>query len=239
MIEASVNTSGLDRTLRDLRKNVDGAGAEAARSGADEFVDWMVRHAPVDTGRYLRGWVQAGNMAGLTQRKLPKLKPSAWLERFSESIDKQIDRIVDDIQWRQRLLYHWYQKTGRPEDDQARKLKREINTDTRRLVKAVEQKRKFLGAKDPVLVFNLFSGGRAVFNAATGRWRRNRLTTVRDKVYGGWGETVTIEGETSVRLSNREPHVRLVERRYRLVSRARAASRRHSQAYSRRVRLQR
>lgn len=234
MISVNVNTSELERRLERYNQRATASGLAAAKVGAEHFVQWMNDFAPMDTGRYKRAWIEAGNAAGLTRRPLPRLIESRWKVKFEKALDAQIDRYIKKLERIYGVLDAWYYSKGRPLRKAGRKLEAEANRYKRRLAAAVEQKRRFLGAEAPVLVFDLFSNGRS-YRAANGKSRFRRLTTVRDKIYGGDGKVLIEEGEGRVRLINREPHVRLVERRYRLIARANAAVRTRTDAHARRV----
>ncbi len=238
MIVAKVDTSNLSRRLKGMRDGADSAALQVAKSGANEFVGFMERHAPRDTGRYLAGWIEAGNAAQVgPTRMAPTLRDSRWASKAQAQIAAMVDRYVGEINAILGMLDAWYFRPNRPLDTWARGKQVKVARLTRALQRAVETQRKLQNAEGPVLVFDLFSNGRRV-RTASGSIKQLRQTTVRDKIYGGAGEIVQRDTGPVVLLTNREPHVRLVERRYRLMARANAAVRMHTNARGKRVYLQ-
>lgn len=239
MIVANVDTSRLSRRLGEMHRQADAAALEVVRGGADLFVGFMAEHAPRDTVRYVRGWIEAGNSVGVgTKRNVPQLRESRWKLKVEQSLDRQIDRLVLQINKRAEILNAWYFSKGRPLDRWARKMQAEITRLSKALNRAVETKRKYLNAEGPVLAFDLFSNGRRVRTAA-GKYRQlrqtMRQTTIRNQVYGGAGEIRLGADGPTVLLHNLEPHVTLVERKHRLILRAGAAVRRYTDARAKRV----
>jgi hypothetical protein len=238
LIVAKVDTSNLSRRLKGMRDGADSAALQVAKQGADMFVGFMNQHAPRDTGRYLAGWIEAGNAANVgPTRMAPALRDSRWAEKLEAALDRQIDRLVVQINAKAGVLDAWYFSKNRPIDSWARKKQFEIARLSRALQRAVETKKKYLNAEGPVIAFDIFSNGRRV-RTASGSMKQLRQTTIRDKVYGGTGEIVQRDTGPVVMLHNREPHVTLVERKHRLITRANAAVRLDTEARGKRVFLQ-
>lgn len=233
-MEARIDTSVLRGKLAGLEQRADAAAAAVLLSGADTFVGFMDKFARRDTGRYVRGWIEAGNDLPIPQRRPPALKASRWEQKIRGALESQIDRLVKQINSLHGILDAWYYSKGRPLNAWARGKQAEVNRLTRRLERAVGQYREYLGADGPVIAFDVFSQGRTKITREGVR-KRLRLTTVRTKIYGGEGTLRAGPDGPSVILHNREPHASLVERRYRFVARARGMVRALTEAEGRRI----
>ena len=185
MATCRVDRRGLQRKLRAMASASPAARESAVKVMAGEVVRRVLLSGPRDTNRYLRGWAQAGNAAGVGPFFVPPLKAASWGVTI-------LRRLTEHERFWQRIVAR-YERQGRS-DKWARRAQRDLE-------KAREQIRRFHDtAGGAVIGFNIIGGGRA--------------PTVRHKIYGGAGRVVRIGEKTVVELHNKEAHASLVEWRY-------------------------
>lgn len=174
------------------------------------FIEGINEIAPRDTNRYIRGWLLAANDVGLKVPVVP-LEPNSRRTEYLAKLAEQIDSLDKQIEGIEKRLELWYERKGRRLGAWGRKRKSELRKLRRRRVRAGEELDKALGTE----YFSYFDAGSA-FEAKNKR----KLSTVREKIYGGKGEMFTAGGQLFVRLTNMEPHANIVEKRRRPRDRA-------------------
>lgn len=164
--------------------------------------------APRDTNRYVRGWAQAGNAAGIGVFAVPELNRAS-------NFDKIERRLRAEVDWWTRIVDR-YERQGRRD--------RWASQARRRLDRAKEEyERLFQAEGGAVIAINAYS--------ALGAKRGPRAMY---KVYGGDGHIVRVgKHETIVVLHNKEPHSSIVERNTRNFRNAASAVRRSGVAMAR------
>lgn len=195
MITVNVDTSKAQAKMRGLL-----AGSQASRLAAvKEMTRTVLKNietiAPRDTNRYVRGWMQAGNAAGLGPFMIPPLNRASNLNHILESIAQQRDY------W--EYIVDRYHHQGR-HDSWAAKAER-------RLAQAQEQVDKFVQSNEgAVIAINLYSN----------YTMKGKAIRVLNKVYGGTGKVIDRPDATFVQLHNREPHTSIVEKNKKVLNRA-------------------
>lgn len=168
----------------------------AARGMANVASAAFERMCSRDTGRLLRGWMEAAGEAGAEMRVLPALQAS-------RAAGKIYDRIVG--QWvlthKRRLAlekhFNFLYPPGSKLGAAGQKMRSDLRWLTKRDARLKEEVDKFLPVKDgPVIVI----GGRGL----------NPYATVRTTVYGGRGFIKDVNGQAVLYLWNREPHASIV-----------------------------
>ncbi|MBL8762320.1 MAG: hypothetical protein JNL50_13570 [Phycisphaerae bacterium] len=184
---------------------------------AEKLLAAIERLARRDTNRYVRGWMQAGTGAGLRVGVMPPLQKSKRRDEFLRKLDDQVRLWRGVAERKQAVLRDWYTRKNRRPDAFSRKLTSEINKAERRAARAEDELRKFLTAGTSAVLF--FDAG-----AFVERFNKRKLSTVRDKVYGGTGRVVDSPFGTFILLHNKEPHPTILERRFRTVATAKATA---------------
>jgi hypothetical protein len=169
--------------------------------------------APRDTNRYVRGWAQAANSAGIGSFPVPRVIPATHRDAILTALSEQRDF------W--QFLVDRYERQGRKDRQQA--------LAQRRLDQAQKQLEKFWEAQQSgggaVVAINLRinAKGQTYSPYRTG----GRNIRVIHKIYGGSGRIINLgEGAgTVVHLHNREAHASIVESNQRILGRAYASFR--------------
>lgn len=198
MFRVRVDSSGLRRKVSAYI----GAGKEARTRGIvtmASIVVWRaVADAPKDTRRFVRGWVLAGNAAGLDPMPVPVLQPP----RKRDEIYKRLLRQA----WFWAMIVRRYEQQARF-DAWYQKAKRKLD-------RSLEELQKFerteFGAVIAIGIRNRLG---------------TKLRTVRDKIYGGTGFVVQQRDGAEVVLHNLEPHTSIVEARTHVMANASRAFR--------------
>lgn len=204
--------AGLKRMNDAIRRRLPDARKAALRALVTEAFDPVIREAPRDTNRYVRGWIMACRDLGATRAPVPQVQPSRYRAEIMAILEDQAASIARAIARKRAVLDRWYTAKGRPVTrGYGAKLRREIERLEKRLRRAVEELSKAQG-QPAALLFDAVRGGR-------------KLSTVREKIYGGSGVYLEAGGKLFARLHNKEPHARLVERRTQLLKRAQTRAR--------------
>lgn len=230
-----VDRTALVRRLRKAENAVRLSAPEATKLVAREFGEQVIRSAPRDTNRFVRGWAEAVNSAGLGSVPVPPIVPSKLHDKLAPRLEQQAaywTRIAEQKEaaaayWR-RVYENRYKRANRRdrwERDCAARLRKaeKYAVRARKLaVRAQEELADLNGNPSAVVIFGKKKkpGLRSDEDLRTGR-----LHTVRTPIYGGSGATVNLNGRTYVRLRNKEPHASIVESRTRVVARALSAAR--------------
>lgn len=242
-----VDTRRLMARVTVLEGNVHGALKQMGLAHVREFVWQANAMSPRDTHRYVRGWQMAGRDLGVWAAVEPVQK-SARAELHIDVLERQITRLEVAIGHveagaaeKRRLVDLWFTSRGRKLTPGGRRMQRDavaLETRARQMYKllgrAEEELAKYNGAEGAILI-DAGKHGQGHRVKPTHRYggdparkypnRSRRLTTVRDKVYGGQGSWQNLGGRRMVfTLHNMEPHASFVERKSRVRAKARAAA---------------
>jgi hypothetical protein len=191
MYRCRVNRKGLERKLRAMANASPEAGEAAVKIMTERALRKVLERAPRDTARYVRGWAQAGNAAGIGGFLVPPLQKAKWFDTILRAIRKE------ERKWAHIVASN--QREGRS-DKWTRRAERNLE-------RAREQVARFDRAPEGAVIgFNILGGKRA--------------PTIRHTVYGGDGRVFRVGNRTYVSLHNKEPHATLVEWRYGLMREA-------------------
>ena len=218
-VSVTVDYSAFKARMARMRR--DGAsGREAfALAMAAAFAQNVVKLSPIDTHRYVRGWMEAARGAGVRVGALPPIVNSRKKDQITEALVKQVNatRKREGALLNARKL--WYEDSNRPRRGYYFKLERQIQRAGERARRAEEELQKFLGATGGIAMMR---GSGAALNGYQRLISADALNlTVRDKVYGGRGRVLRGGSVTGVLLHNLEPHCRVVEKYRRPAGRAR------------------
>lgn len=247
-MQISATADAAVRKLRAAVRNCKLARRQGVNHIARAMVTALAQRSPRDTNRYVRGWIQAGQVAGIAGIPVvPPLRESRYhaaaldrLERWTETLGSRLRELVEK---RDHLYPDGRPRRGGRGYD---RLTDRIKTANDRLLAAREDLEALRG--DPYAV--VFGAGKAVSNGRLvrvdspnlrtrdGRPKRIRLwvrgdkverfighgkVSIRTKVYGGWGLVRHLSGRSIVSLHNLEPHAAIVEARSGVVRQVRAA----------------
>lgn len=205
--------AGLKRLNDSLRRRMGGARKAALRAMVEAAFEPMIREAPRDTNRFVRGWIMAARDVKATRVAVPAVKPSRYRAEILAILEGQVAVLARALDRKRGVLDRWYTARGRSVSrGYGARLRREVAAAERRLRRAVEELAKARG-ESAALLFDAVRGGR-------------RVSTVRERIYGGSGAYLEAGGRVFARLHNKEPHARIVERRTGLLRRANSRARR-------------
>lgn len=224
-----VNAAVMERKIRATVTASRVAADAGIRSLGGTLVEILDQLSPKDTHRYVNGWILAGRDAGVTEKQPYPLVESARRSRFVQRLTDQITEYEKLLKYyegrvaqhehyaararqddfsagprqdgrprKRRVNQPWYQRNTKKINEYKRKAK----AAEKRLQRAAEERAKVVGDATFIFFDRNFSG-------------RN-LSTVRTTVYGGVGRIDNGPRGPTVHLTNREPHVRPVERNSRL-----------------------
>lgn len=185
---------------------------EASKAQLREFTRHLMTRVAItakhDTNRYVRGFLLAGKELGATVPPIPAIQPSKYAERIRDLIETQKEQLGFRLGKLTRELNAMY-PDGRPKRPRstayADMFKRE-----RELTNLYEKSKRELDrlneGGDTTLLIGFLNSG----NAQRGR----KLLTVRHKVYGGTGTWVQSRGAVYAVVTNKEPHAKILERKW-------------------------
>lgn len=226
----AVNRAGLKAKLKRLEGAAQLSAVEATRLLGNTFVDYVERTAPRDTNRYVAGWMEAANAAGLGPRTVPKIKPSELREKVYHRFEDQVsfwNRIAQ--QWKSRAeqwerLYNTrYVQTGRKgkyEQEARAELAKRKKYAAKAAKLAERAKDEFEALKANPTATIIFGKGKKKGLKDEDDVRLGRLHTVRVPIYGGDGQRLLVNGQVYYRLHNKEAHASIVESRHHTVKTA-------------------
>lgn len=247
-----IDRDALRDSLRRARTARPAVGREAVGVLVGEWVKVVRQVSPMDTRRYVRGWVLAGRDLGLDVGPVPPLQRSDWAVNRLEWLEEQLRQEEKNLAYWQGLddtykarsrgrgVIQRGDQRGKPKADPLRQpyyrntVLPSLRIAQARTARARTEWEKFTGNTDGTAL--------VIFRKNRGPRSRSVRFTVRDKVYGGSGRWVEAGGRLFAELVNREPHARIVEKRHgRPVATANAAVRafglrRASRAYLERMR---
>lgn len=203
--------SRMERLQRQVPQVRDKAIKESVRHGSI----WIVKEAPKDTRRFIRGVAEAANAAECGPVPIAQVRRSSRHDEYVEQLEDQVLRWQDSVQRlqdRRDFLYPNGPPKRRGRSSLYAKLEREIDKAERVLMRAREELQK---ATDGEAIL-LFGYGPGFIRQQKGR----KLSTVRDKVYGGTGRFISDRYAAWAELTILEPHAKFVERKHQLFFRA-------------------
>lgn len=197
----------MDRLQRQIPEVRDAAIKESVRHGSI----WIVKEAPKDTRRFIRGVAQAANAADCGPVPIAQVRRSSRHDEFVQQLEDQALRWRDRVEWIEGRRDYLY-PNGAPQKVKRgslyQKLTRELEKAEKVLNRAKEELEKATSGESILL----FGYGPGFIRRQKGR----KLSTVRDKVYGGTGRFVSERYAAWAELNILEPHAKFVERKYRL-----------------------
>lgn len=203
------DNSRLIRQLRALEQDHGAASDAAVTVMGEVMLERLGMLWPRDTNRSIRGWLMAGQSAGLTTAPLPPIKASKRRDVYLAALERQVAEAEREFAKNDRFdsLYRQRGRTGEP---YYRKIVSRKNKARKTADRAREELNKALASE------GILFDDRGGFVYGDGRYLKNhnlrRLTTVRVKVYGGTGRRMTLYGQRFLELTNYEPHAKIIER---------------------------
>lgn len=206
--------SGLQRKMGAVLAELPDAGKQLVGGMGHTFIAFTQTASPRDTQRYVAGWAQAGNAAGVGPFAVPAIGTSKYFERAVKRLEAQLRWFESRAQYWAKIVENRYVAKNRS-DRWKRDAERKRDVRMRRAQRARDQLEKLTGTS---IVIGLWS-------SIGGKTGHKISTTVREKIYGGEGSLYPTEHGYEIKLKNAEPHASIVEKKYRIVRRARAAAR--------------
>lgn len=248
MITVRTDTTKLKARLGAVLGTLVPLQEEAVELMGQEFKRTAAMISPRDTQRYVRGWMQAGNQAGIPPFALPTIKPSAYIAKSTKRLKRQADRWGKVVEREREVRDYWaqvytnrYIRIGR-NDKHGRQAQRKMEAADKRLEKALDI---YQSAVEQLLNLDptsILIGGKYGLKGGIGndaarrlnertneqKLRKSSLDTVRTQIYGGVGRKMKIGNGriTVISLAQLEPHARIVEARHRVRARSLAAVKR-------------
>ncbi len=227
-----VNVRPLKERIEFARRRIPGARVEAMRMSFRTAMRAVLAVSPRDTMRYSRAWAMAGNQAGIGPFPVPEVRKSRFAEQWADRLavqvverwkELQVARMAVDKTERSLRSAEATIAQGRRSSAMQLRL-RELRTRLTKLRKWGEDADDRHRRSRTELDLYMASGGQGVliFGKTRTRSGRPRLTTVRAKVYGGVGRAEHTPERSTIMVSNREPHARIVEFKKRLAQKAAA-----------------
>lgn len=225
---ANFDTSRLFRRLKHIDAARPAARAVAAREMAGHIIRYIDQHGKRDTNRYVRGWIMAGNDAGVSRIPVPVVKKSGRHDKFVEALMEQAlfwKDLEERLQTAYSRLYGYRTTPGKRKRSSSmppgqRELLKRLGTATRNRERAFQELERVVEHADRVVMVGLYSTVDKGFASGKGR---SLTRTTRHKVYGGTGRVYDTTHETWIVFHNREPHTTLVETKNKTYAKARAA----------------
>lgn len=220
IVNFRLKTTIMRRRLRAELAATRGGRRAGIRVLGSTIIDNLRSLSPVDTRRYLRGWIQAGVEAGVTSVPAPSLRPSRYHAQSVDAMERYIERLEETRDILQEQIDRWY-PNGPPKKGNGtyQNLILRLGTAERRVVKARIELEEL--ERDPYAV--VFGAGRIIDRKGT-RLGIGRVS-FRTKVYGGTGRIIDGPGASVLYLRNMEPHARILEWKRGVMKTATAAAR--------------
>lgn len=210
-----IDDSNMQKRLLGIRNELGKRGAkEAAIVLVEEFRNRMIRMAPRDTNRYLRGWMEACTKAGVPT-PLPPIKNSSRQAEYISALQSQLAFWREFYSRELGIRAAWYDNDPtKKRGPHFRKLESRIRKAERRM-KAAEDALAAAMLNEGVIVID---GGwealRGAHRIDKAKPLSKRGATVRWRYYGGKGAVRTnANGVAWIELSNEEPHAQILERK--------------------------
>jgi hypothetical protein len=213
--QTTVDARNLFKRIAATKKVAEAARQDAGFGLGAAFVVAVEDLTPKDTNRLVRGWIEAGNDAGVTSRPLPPLEKSERYDEYMAELEEQRERYEKEVKSHasMKALYERQdtidpvRKDGTPRKKRTRqpyykKITKRLRKAEKRLARVEEEIAKALGNESTI-----FFSSESYVN----RKRNQAFTTVRDTVYGGEGRSSLRSERLVVELRNLEPHGNIVE----------------------------
>lgn len=212
-----VKTAGLQAKVKAYQASLPAASRQMLMILGAQVGQNILRTAPRDTNRFIDGWAEAFNAAGLGPLPVYAIRPSKIEGRLIERLEQQVrylSQLVATVEARAGNRY--ISKNARRASASEKQARKELRKLNRRLERAQEELAKAKGSESFLVIWGRASG----VNRKTGKRQSARLDTVRDRVYGGTGAMVRGPAGWIVAVHNREPHATIVESRTHVYSEA-------------------
>lgn len=230
-MKLAYDPSSLQKRLAGMQRELgEKASKAASKVLVEAFRDRIASTSPKDTNRYLRGWMMACSAAGVPS-PLPTIQASSRQSEYIAALEKQRDWWAARVQELTARKQLWFDgRENLKKKTYFNKLTRQIARAEKRLEAAEKQLGAAIVADDGFLVmdggFAALRGQWSAFSRAGGKNAiKKRTTTIRWKVYGGTARTRNSKGQTSVVLTNLEPHSAILESKAQYAHRAMVVTR--------------
>jgi hypothetical protein len=220
-VTVEVNYSAFKARMARMRKRGFKAREAFTLAMGAVFVQNVVKMAPVDTHRYVRGWMQAAAGAGIPTGNLPMITQSRRRDELVNVLVKQVNAVRAQQARLEGRMELWYDKAGRPKRGYYHKLRAQIEKAKFRAQRAEDELSRFLASTGAVVMMRKHGAALNGYQRFVSGDALN--VTIRDKVYGGRGRLIRGNTQSGLALHNLEPHCRVVEKYKHPVARARAA----------------
>lgn len=219
IVNFKLKTQIMHRRLRNELAAARGGRRAGMRVIGTTLMDNLRALSPVDTRRYLRGWLTAGTEAGVYTGAIPALRPSRYHASSVAAMERYVERLEDQRNGIQRTIDARYPK-GAPMrgGGEYRGLQRKLGTAERRLARVRLELDEL--ERDPYAV--VFGAGR-VIDGGKSRLGLGKVS-IRGKVYGGTGRLIDGTTASFIHLRNMEPHARVLEWKYGVLKTASSAA---------------
>lgn len=221
-----VNYQRMVAAHRRMRAALPAARVAMVRGMVSQIIGTAARIAPRDTNRYVRGWIVAGKMVGVTDVPLPVIRESKYSKEYIARLIEQQQKFEAQVARVDGLIYAWYDKPGRRRRGYYNRLLAERTRWQQRADRAREETEKFIRATGAIVIgvgVNVV-GGKVTGSLVRGGGRKISVT-VRDRVHGGRGRVIMSDGRCVIILHNMEPHARIVEAKRSVLRTAEAGAR--------------
>lgn len=195
------------RAHRRMKRNGPEARARALEFGMGGAVSYLLKHSPRDTNRYVAAWAMAANEGGLGPFTAPQIRPSRDAEKIEARLSKQYWKWHDEAEEFTQIVRR-YEEQGR-RDKWYRDAKRKLRKYEKLRDRAGQTLDEFYLAGGLAGSIILIAGRKAGKRGPG----LSSLASIRPTFYGGKGERIQAGSRTFIKLTNLEPHARLVERR--------------------------
>lgn len=225
MISIKVNVANFQRRMDGMKARGFLAREAYVLAMGSVFVNNVLKFSPVDTHRYVRGWMQAAQGAHLKVGELPQITPTRRKHAIQEILSRQMKYTREQQRLEEFKLaaYEQADREGkqRPRIGYYHKLVDRIHTAQERAERARQELYKWVGSDSAIAMMR---GSGAALNGYDRNIKGTALNlTVREKVYGGRGRMVRGSSRAGLVLHNLEPHCKVVERWSKPVARGKAA----------------
>lgn len=208
VVTQKLDKSRHDKKVRLMVRQIPEASKRQLRDMTTTLMARVSATAKRDTNRYVRGFLMAGRDLGANVGPIPNVQPSKHAKRIRELIERQVERFGFALGKTKRELEYLY-PLGRPKRPRSTAYA-ELFAKERELEKLYQRAKEELdklneGGEATLLIGFLHSG-----QAQKGR----KLLSVRHRVYGGDGKFVVSRGATYAVVTNREPHAKILEKKW-------------------------
>lgn len=167
-----------------------------------------------DTNRYVNGWIQAAQQAGVTKLKMYPFNASSRREQYLKLLEEQYN---SHHAWANSIRgalsrYEVHDRNAAPRKDGKPRKKRAQQPHVKKLKRELTRVEKTEERSLELWMAALANESIIFFDRRAHHKRPRQMHTVRHEIYGGTGRLIVIGGQVVVELENLEAHARLVER---------------------------